>query len=67
VAKSLVLPDRNDDESSWSAFHQRRQTEAVKKKRESRRERLLKLICERRNQKAGEQVTSLEYWPVNNL
>jgi len=40
---------------------------AVKKKRGSRRERLLKVICERRNQKVGGTNCLFEYWPVNCL
>ena len=45
------------------------QTEAGKerKARESKRERLLRRICGRRNQKAGEQAISFEYWPVKRL
>jgi hypothetical protein len=45
------------------------QTEAGKerKARESRRERLLRLICGRKNQKAEEKAISSEYWPVKRL
>jgi hypothetical protein len=47
----------------------KKQTEASKerKARESRRERLLRLICGRKNQKAEEKAISSEYWPVNIL
>jgi hypothetical protein len=46
------------------------ETNRAGKKRESRRERLLRLIFGRRNQKVGrteEQTVSFEYWPVNIL
>jgi hypothetical protein len=51
-------------EPRWGRNKQRRARK--EKQRESRRERLLRLICGR-NQKAEEQAVSSEYWPVKRL
>ena len=62
-------PPRKHVFPSSERVREETQTEAGKerKARESRRERLLRLICGRKNQKAEEKAISSEYWPVKCL
>jgi hypothetical protein len=62
-------PPRKHIFPSSEPVREETQPEAGKKRkaRESRRERLLRLICGRKNQKAEEKAISSQYWPVNIL
>jgi hypothetical protein len=62
-------PPRKHIFPSSEPVREETQPEAGKKRkaRESRRERLLRLICGRKNQKAEEKAISSEYWPVKRL
>jgi hypothetical protein len=62
-------PPRKHIFPSSEPVREETQPEAGKKRkaRESRRERLLRLICGRKNQKAEEKAISSQYWPVKRL